>query len=42
MAVPLAAQGADGISRERKKTIGPVKDYPKTAKSCRICWLDCG
>src|ERR1017187_3264407 len=22
-------KGADGISRERKKTIGPIKDYPE-------------
>jgi integrase len=25
-------KGADGISRERKKTIGPVKDYPENSK----------
>jgi integrase len=26
------SKGADGISRERKKTIGPVKDYPENSK----------
>ena len=26
------SKGADGISRERKKTIGPVKDYPESSK----------
>lgn len=25
-------KGADGISRERKKTIGPVKEYPENSK----------
>src|ERR1700685_2355969 len=25
-------KGADGIARERKKTIGPVKDYPENSK----------
>jgi hypothetical protein len=25
-------KGADGISHERKKTIGPVKDYPENSK----------
>jgi len=25
-------KGVDGISRERKKTIGPVKDYPEYSK----------
>ena len=25
-------KGADGISRERKKTIGPIKDYPENSK----------
>jgi len=25
-------KGTDGISRERKKTIGPVKDYPENSK----------
>src|ERR1700730_8309477 len=25
-------KGADGISRERKKTIGPVRDYPENSK----------
>src|SRR5450755_4512420 len=25
-------KGADGISRDRKKTIGPVKDYPENSK----------
>jgi len=25
-------KGGDGISRERKKTIGPVKDYPENSK----------
>jgi hypothetical protein len=25
-------KGADGISRERKKTIGLVKDYPENSK----------
>jgi integrase len=25
-------KGADGVSRERKKTIGPVKDYPENSK----------
>ena len=28
----LLSKGADGISRERKKTIGPVKDYPENSK----------
>lgn len=26
------AKGADGTSRERKKTVGPVKDYPENSK----------
>lgn len=25
-------KGADGVSREHKKTIGPVKDYPEKSK----------
>src|SRR5260370_31874674 len=25
-------KGADGISRERKKNIGPVRDYPENSK----------